>query len=194
MKQTKWKEILVPAAALFVICLCVTALLAVTNQITAEPIAEQNRKTAETSRLTVCPQAKEFVQVEINQETAECYKALDAQGTVIGYAISSWAKGYGGDVKVMTGISAEDDSIIAVNVYDNSNETPGLGINTSNDSFTSQFQGGMPAKGYNTGSPGDDEIKIDAVTGATISSDAVVTAVNQALTIYKTVKEGGGNG
>ncbi len=193
MKNIKLKEILIPTVSLFVICLCVTALLAVTNAVTKDAIAYQQELSAAESRQAVCPDAVDFEKVEYDVQGVECYKALDESGNLIGYAVSSASRGYGGDVKVMTGINAEDGSVIAINVYDNSGETPGLGVNTSGEKFTSQFAGLSSGTGVTVdkdAGKNPDSVAVDSVTGATISSRAVVDAVNQAFDAYNAVKEG----
>lgn len=193
MKNIKLKEILIPTVSLFVICLCVTTLLAVTNAVTKDAIAYQQERSAAESRQAVCPDAVDFEKVEYDVQGVECYKALDESGNLIGYAISSASRGYGGDVKVMTGINAEDGSVIAINVYDNSGETPGLGVNTSGEKFTSQFAGLSSGTGVTVdkdAGKNPDSVAVDSVTGATISSRAVVDAVNQAFDAYNAVKEG----
>ena len=193
MKNIKLKEILIPTVSLFVICLCVTALLAVTNAVTKDAIAYQQELSAAESRQAVCPDAVGFEKVEYDVQGVECYKALDESGNLIGYAISSASRGYGGDVKVMTGINAEDGSVIAINVYDNSGETPGLGVNTSGEKFTSQFAGLSSGTGVTVdkdAGKNPDSVAVDSVTGATISSRAVTNAVNQAFEAYNAVKEG----
>lgn len=193
MKNSRLKEILIPTVSLFVICLCVTALLAVTNAVTKDAIAYQQELSAAESRQAVCPDAVDFEKVQYDVQGVECYKALDESGNLIGYAISSASRGYGGDVKVMTGINAEDGSVIAINVYDNSGETPGLGVNTSGEKFTSQFAGLSSGTGVTVdkdAGKNPDSVAVDSVTGATISSRAVVDAVNQAFDAYNAVKEG----
>lgn len=193
MKNIRLKEILIPTVSLFVICLCVTALLAVTNAVTKDAIAYQQELSAAESRQAVCPDAVDFEKVEYDVQGVECYKALDESGNLIGYAVSSASRGYGGDVKVMTGINAEDGSVIAINVYDNSGETPGLGVNTSGEKFTSQFAGLSSGTGVTVdkdAGKNPDSVAVDSVTGATISSRAVVDAVNQAFDAYNAVKEG----
>ena len=93
------------------------------------------------------------------------------------------AKGYGGDITVVTGISAEGK---VTGVYTlNSSETPGLGKKTEDEAFTEQYladrQGSQFQVVKNTAKgPGE----VVAVAGATISSKAVTQAVNQAVEIY----------
>lgn len=182
MKKINLKEIIIPTLTLFVICVIVAGLLAFTNQLTAEPIAQQNQKAMNESMQSVCPDAKSFEQIKTDDEKSSIYKALNDSGTVIGYAVSTSAKGYGGDILVMTGISQGE--IINVNVYDTSGETPGLGTNTSKESFTSGFLGEITSEFAVSKDAKGEQKSVDAVTGATISSRAVVSAVNNAVEIY----------
>lgn len=89
-----------PALILFVICLVVTALLAGTNLLTKDKIAEQSALEAEQSRKVVLSDADSF-------EEADRYYIGKANNETVGYVFQTEAKGYGGAVKVMTGISAD---------------------------------------------------------------------------------------
>lgn len=176
------KDILKPALILFVICLVVTALLAGTNLLTKDKIAEQSALEAEQSRKVVLSDADSF-------EEADGYYIGKANNETVGYVFQTEAKGYGGAVKVMTGISA-DGQITGVVILEHS-ETPGLGANAEKASFTDQFKKTAPEKGITlvkNKAPSDGEI--EAMTGASITSRAVTNAVNEAITKYNTVKEG----
>ena len=82
-------------------------------------------------------------------------------------------KGYGGDIEVSVGLKA-DGTIADLNVGgEGFAETPGLGGKATEKPFTSQFIGKSGELKYGEG--------IDAIAGATITSDAVMDAVNQAL-------------
>lgn len=194
MPKINAKDILIPTVALVLICGISTALLATTNEITKEPIAQAEAQTQQDSMMSVSPESTaDYQKEDIDDTSAECYKALDASGNIIAYAVSTSAKGYGGTIKVMTGFDAETGNIIGVNVYDNSTETPGLGAKTSETDFSGQFSGGSSENGFTVAkdadkNPGKDSV--DAVTGATISSRAVVKAVNQAIEIYTQVSGG----
>ena len=174
------KAILIPTISLFLICIVVTAALALTNNVTAEKIAANEQQSKEESMLTVCPEAKTFEDVIPDV----MYKGLDDSGNAVGYAIATVTQGYGGQVYVMTGIN--NGEIVAVDVFYNDDETPGLGKNTSNASFRDQYKGLsvnqeiVVSKDAGSG----DAQTVDAVTSATISSRAVTKAVNEAIQIY----------
>ena len=165
MAKLNPKAVLKPAVSLFLICLIVTALLAGVNMLTADRIAALAVQTAEDSQKVVLPNAASFE--EVDEDTV---KGLDGSGQLAGYVITTEAKGYGGTIEVMTGITA-DGSVSGV-VLLSQNETPGLGANA-------------------TKSGGAADGQIQAMTGATITSQAVTDAVNLAVEKYQTLEKGG---
>lgn len=174
------KAILVPTISLFLICLVVTAVLALTNNVTAEKIAANEQASKEQSMQNVLPEAVTFLTKIDNV----MYEGYDQSDFLIGFAISTSAQGYGGQVKVMTGIDL-DGNIIGVDVFYNDDETPGLGKNTSNASFRDQFQGLNTGSSISVSKDSREGQTVDAVTSATISSRAVTAAVNEACDIYR---------
>lgn len=190
MRKMNFRDIFIPTISLFLICLVITAALALTNSVTAEKIAENEAQKKTESMKTVVPDAFSFE--DMNIEDNEVFKGMTEGGAVAGYAISTAAAGYGGQVKVMTGLSP-DGVIIGVDVFYNDDETPGLGKNTSNESFTAQYKG-LSADEDIVVSKDDaagNAQTVDAVTSATISSRAVTKAVDAALAVYNEfVREG----
>ena len=182
-KKISPKAILIPTLSLFLICAVVTALLAVTNSVTAEKIAANEAQSKQESMRKVLPDATDFTPVFEDSADYEIYLAScavdDATTASIGFAISTAASGYGGQVKVMTGFDLAG-SIVGVDVFYNDDETPGLGKNTSNQAFTDQYKGLTAGE---DAAAGNGQI-VDAVTSATISSRAVTAAVNEACAIY----------
>lgn len=195
-KKISPKAILIPTISLFLICVIVTAILALTNSVTADRIAANEEQSKQESMKNVMPAAASFGEpIDISAivtgipgaDNAELIPALDAGGSLIGYAISTATQGYGGQVKVMTGIGT-DDAIVGVDVFYNDDETPGLGKNTSNESFRSQY-GGLSALNeivVSKDNTAGNAQSVDAVTSATISSRAVTKAVSIACQIYST--------
>ena len=174
------KAILIPTISLFLICVVVTALLAVTNNITAEKIAANEAQSKQESMFSVVPDAASFEEIE----TDVFYAGKDSSGNIVGYAVSTSMNGYGGLVKVMTGFDA-NGVILGVDVFYNDDETPGLGKNTSNASFRDQFAGFRSDENIvvSKDADADDFQTVDAVTSATISSRAVTGAVNKACAV-----------
>lgn len=188
MKKFKIKDIFVPAISLFAICLVVALLLGFTNELTKEPIAESQRRKADEAKQAVCSEAVSFEGEEGLE--VELYRGFDKNGNLVGYAIPAKSKGYGGDIEIMVGFDTEGNitgvSIVSIN------ETPGLGMNAQKDSFKNQFVGDIPREGFSAKKSGDGIRKIDALTSATITSEAVSQAVNNAIDVYNSL-EGGGN-
>lgn len=174
-----------PTAVLFVVCVFSTALLAAAHEVTREPIAKAEEDARQLSIMAVLPD--DTAECVPAQSMASCYAAYNADGELIAYAVDTSVKGYGGDIRVMTGISA-DGEVIAVNVYDNSQETPGLGARTSEEEFTAQFKGRSAERGFAVTkdiAKYDGYETVDAVTGATISSRAVSEAVTRAAELVR---------
>lgn len=192
MKNSKAKEIIVPAVSLFLICVVVTALLALTNAVTAPKIDALAVETQDASKKQVLSSAASFSeekQVEKDGVSYTYYDGLTSDGSVMGYVFVTSAKGYGGDISVMVGVLG-DGTVAGVNIL-SINETAGLGMNAKNQSFLDQFLGKSGEIGVAKNNPSDTEIQ--ALTGATITSRAMATAVNTALSLYAEIG-GGQNG
>ncbi len=179
------KVIVKTAISLFLICAVAAGLLAFINSVTAPIITENNLKSADEARLQVLPDAHEF-ELKTSEDGKEYYVGIK-DGATVGYVFTTSASGYGGVVEVMTGINSEGTvsgiSILTIN------ETPGLGMNAKKDSFTSQYKDKTgPFTVVKNGTSAENDIL--AITSATITSNAVTKAVNEALDIYNAVKEG----
>lgn len=192
MKQSKIKEIVIPALSLFVICIVVTALLGLTNAVTAPKIEELAVETQEAAKKEVLADAASFGEAEQTQmrgTTYTYYKGLAADGSVVGYVVETVSKGYGGDISLMVGVGA-DGTVQGVSIL-SINETAGLGMNAENPEFLEQFLGKSGTIGVQKNGSSDTEIQ--ALTGATITSEAMADGVNQALLVCEQLG-GGENG
>ncbi len=99
--------------------------------------------------------------------------------------LESFGKGYGGDIGLMVGINMEDDTIVGAGVTTHS-ETPGLGATAKDDpGFVSQFKGLSINDTYKVTNDGG---KVNAMSGATITSRAVCAAATEAGGIYQRMK------
>lgn len=192
MKNSKAKEIIVPAVSLFLICVVVTALLALTNAVTApkiDALAVENQEASKKQVLSSAASFSDEKQIEKDGVSYTYYDGLASDGSVMGYVFVTSAKGYGGDISVMVGVLG-DGTVAGVNIL-SINETAGLGMNAKNQSFLDQFLGKSGEIGVAKNNPSDTEIQ--ALTGATITSRAMATAVNTALSLYAEIG-GGQNG
>ena len=170
--MSTWNKILKPIVVLCVITIIVTSALAVTNSMTAPIIAEAIRVAQEKARTDLLPDATGFTKVEgVFEGVSDVYQTENNVGTVITAA----AKGYSSTITVMVAFNV-DGTIKQINITDQG-ETAGLGTKiVTEDSFQESFIGLSPEP-FTTN-------EIDAITGATISSKAVVAAVNSAVAAY----------
>lgn len=183
MMAAERKELIAPTLVLFLICLVITAALAVTYQVTKPIIDEINIKNANIARGELLPDAEgAFTQVD----TELAPGVLDVYGADndTGYVFTALDKGFGGKITVMVGVN-EDGTISGVKVTNHS-ETPGLGTKAMTVDYLSQYQGEIAI----TRTDEADETQIDTVTGATVTSNAVYRAVEAALAQYELI--GGG--
>lgn len=103
-------------------------------------------------------------------------------GKLLGVALENKAGGFGGDVGVMVGFNLSNDSLLGIGVTTMA-ETPGLGTKIAEPKFSGQFAGKpLDVKLSKDGG------NIDAVSGATVSSVAAVSAVQKAAEDYRALK------
>lgn len=186
-------EILRPIFILTSICLIVSACLSLTNLLTHDRIKEREAMAQNEAMASLMPDS-DFKKIELigNEECLKSdvfsfYVALKSSKTA-GYVITTSAKGYGGDVRVMTALTS-DKKVIGVNILSVADETPGLGQNAGKPNFYEQMKGKCENIVLVKNSAQSAKNEINAVTGATITSKAVTKAVNQALEaaeIYET--------
>ena len=192
------KGIVKAIAAIFVITVIMGAALGAVYSITKKPIADAEEKAKQEAYAEVFPDAAQietFTEDEINLSDVnkvmasrgygdntidEISVVADADGMFTGFIILvTNHSGYGGDIQLAVGVSL-DYSIKGI-AFLTINETAGLGMEAQNKEFLDQFIGKQVLQySYTkTGSTSDSEI--DALSGATITTSAVVDAVNTAL-------------
>ena len=173
----------------FILCI-ITAVaglfLGVANELTKDVIA-QNAKMSKEDVAYILPGATTIADFEFDKESeefiTEAYE-ISSDSEVIGHAIKAVSKGYGGEIDVLVGIKV-DGSLGGVKVLSQA-ETPGLGAKIEEEKFTSQYKEKAISEGLKVvkGSKSKDN-EVEAITGATISSNAVTKAVNDAINFYK---------
>ena len=147
--------------------------LALTYGVTKEPIRQQGIATEEQAKKHVMPEADSFE--ELTLEDGKTLFIAKKGDEVLGYIGKLEAKGYGGPIEVITGITPEG-TITGINVGGSAfAETPGLGAKAKDEAFTAQFAG--KTSPVRLGDAAQDNA-VDAITAATITSNAVLGAVN----------------
>ncbi|MCI5952687.1 MAG: RnfABCDGE type electron transport complex subunit G [Anaerostipes sp.] len=199
------KSLVSDCIKLFIITIVAGLALGFVYNVTKEPIAKQEELAKQEAYQAVFADAASFADVDYEDSDiqAVCDKngltgitmneimaAKDASGNQIGYVFNvTTSEGYGGDIQLAVGVQTDG----TLNGYDTLSigETAGLGMNATTDAFKNQYKG-IKAKQLTvvkdgTGSQSDE--KIDAISGATITSRAVTSAVNACLAY--TAEEGG---
>lgn len=205
-KNKDKKGMLKDAGILFAITLIAGLILGFVYELTKEPIRIQEEKAVQEACQAVFEEAGELTfeeEVYVPDEALQAelavdgvqigtiYKALSLEGDLQGYVVESTTKeGYGGDIVLYVGVTT-DGTVSGVSILDIS-ETPGLGMNAE-AVLVPQFKG-VQTESFTytkTGSTAEDEI--DAISGATITTKAVVNAVNGAVRVVTEDLLKGGN-
>jgi Predicted NADH:ubiquinone oxidoreductase, subunit RnfG len=110
------------------------------------------------------------------------YLGYDKNGKRIGFAVSAAENGFQDLVTLMFGYDAAQHRLIAMKVIANK-ETPGLGNKIESDqNFVNGFvNAAAPIKGVKAGSAKAGDNDVAMITGATISSRAVIRIINNAI-------------
>ena len=190
-----------PVLVIAIITLLAGLALGGVYSLTKDTIAEQQQKKAWESYRTVVPQAESFRAVQAPDIYGQIYGTsfgrttineavigMDASGKTVGYAISATSsEGYDGNITVSVGISA--DGVVNSIVFTELHETPGKGMLAADPAFKDQFNNrAVTSFKLIMGSGGATANGIDCISGATVSSKAIVNAVNAALDFFQNAK------
>ena len=123
----------------------------------------------------------------------DIYKAVNDKGVCVGFSFLAEGSGFADKIVL---VLATDKAVKKIAGFDvlSSNETPGFGDQIKFDYYRDQFESAPAAKLdlVKTGDPAKKDNQIVAITGATVSSEAVVAIVNNTLEQIKTqLKEKG---
>ena len=168
----KTKKQLPAFVILGIIALIAAVALALTNMVTKGPIQERAAAALQEAFNAVMP-AESYEQLSIPagySDVTALYAAKNGD-EVIGYCVTASKNGYNAAVAVNLGVGT-DGLVTGCSIGDtNFAETPGFGARAKEASFQDQFVG---LDAVNGGS-------FDALTGATVTSTAVLNATNEAL-------------
>jgi len=159
-------------------------LLGLVFGITAPVIAAQKEAARQEALAMLLPEAERFRAdtVVIEGDTGVVYHAYDEKEEKIGIVFTVAPRGYAGPVETMVGLHT-DSTISAIRIAsaaEGLKETPGLGARVLEDTFRNQFKGLKHDDLYLAKEGG----RIDAITAATRSSDAVTSGVREGVERY----------
>lgn len=164
-----------------IVAVCVT-LLAYTYSITRDKIKAQEEQKIQNMLSELFPGMSRY---DFKNDIYTIY----SNEAKVGYAFLAGGKGYGGEISILVGL--EDENTIKDIIIVSQSETPGLGTRITGSSFTDRFIGLRIEDVALTEEGG----KVDAITGSTISSRAVINAVREMamekVKLLKASQEGG---
>ena len=194
------REMLKNAGILLAITVIAGFILGATYQITKEPIAIAEEAAAMEAYKEVFAEAADFTEIEVQADALasggitgtdinNVFEAKGADGAVLGYVlVVTNHEGYAGDIQFTMGI-ANDGTTNGISILAIS-ETPGLGMEAE-DILKPQYAGKNVAQFTVTKTGAVSDEQIDAISGATITSNAVTGGVNAGLYYFQNILGGG---
>lgn len=200
-------KIIKDALALTLITLVAGVALGGVYEITKDPIAKQEAQAKAEAYEQVFTDAAAFEAVEMDdtltktirdqldqegykaQSIEEVMRAEDQSGETLGYAFTVVTlEGYGGDIQFSMGVQ-NDGTLNGISIL-SIGETAGLGMNADTPAFKDQFVGKQVEKLQYTKNGATQDDEINAISGATVTTNAMTNGVNAGLCAFR-VMEGG---
>lgn len=200
-------KIIKDALALTLITLVAGVALGGVYEITKDPIAKQEAQAKAEAYEQVFTDAAAFEAVEMDdtltktirdqldqegykaQSIEEVMRAEDQSGETLGYAFTVvTSEGYGGDIQFSMGVQ-NDGTLNRISIL-SIGETAGLGMNADTPAFKDQFVGKQVEKLQYTKNGATQDDEINAISGATVTTNAMTNGVNAGLCAFR-VMEGG---
>lgn len=192
------------AGILFAITLIAGLVLGFVHELTKEPIRIQQEKKIQRACAEVFETAAQFDEISYTAEEAlaaelaaegvqigTVYEAKDANGGLLGYVLQSTStEGYGGSIVIYMGVTL--DGTLNKISFLQINETPGLGMR-ADKVLTPQLTNKKAAQFTYTKTGSTSDSELDAISGATFTTEAVINAVNGGLKTVKGLIQGGGS-
>lgn len=176
------KETIKLGMILLIITVISAGILAVSNNLTKGKIAEIEMEGSLGALKEIFESADKFEALEngkldeiidSNPSVSEIFEVYTGEN-VDGYAIKTTAGGFNGDIVMVTGFTS-DGNLVGMRVLKHG-ETPGLGAKAAEPEFSDLFKG----------KSGAEEVSVEALSGATITTNAVLAGVNAAREVFNT--------
>ena len=200
-------KIIKDALALTLITLVAGVALGGVYEITKDPIAKQEAQAKAEAYEQVFTDAAAFEEVKMDdtllqtirdqldqegykaQSIEEIMRAEDQSGEMLGYAFTVvTSEGYGGDIRFSMGVQ-NDGTLNGISIL-SIGETAGLGMNADTPAFKDQFVGKQVEKLQYTKNGATQDDEINAISGATVTTNAMTNGINAGLCAFR-VMEGG---
>ncbi len=200
--MAKKKQVLYPVVFMIVITAIFTTALALINELTIDRIkALEDTKQKQTilyvfgieapdNQADVNKAFNQYIETEV-KDNETIYKATQ-DGTELGYAFEITGSGLWGSILGYAAVNQDFTQVLGIDFVTHS-ETPGLGGRISELWFKEQFRAvsiNSDDSDIVTYRPAPDG-NVDAITGATLTSDAVRNIINEDITSFIKRMEGG---
>lgn len=127
---------------------------------------------------SVIPEAEEFEEVEKNGNTF--YEGYDSGDNRVGIAMIASGPGYQNVIEIMIGVNINEQEIYGIKILTHE-ETPGLGARITGAEFKSNFENKEFGDYSVVKREPQSEMEVEAIAGATISSNSVTKIVENAI-------------
>ena len=195
------KSMLKDTLIIFVITLIAGAVLGLVYDVTKEPIAHQQQLAKDAAYKEVFADAEKFEEIAVKPDLApedltayvngqgydasgdSVASAFDGSGNLAGYVITvTTHEGYGGDIQFTLGVR-NDGTLNGVSILSIA-ETAGLGMKAG-EVLVPQFAGKQVETFVTSKTGASSPEQIDAISGATITTNAFVNGVNAGLACFR---------
>lgn len=182
------KNNFIVAGKLALICFISVLLLTLVNMLTEKRIKQNYTLIEENANKILFPSGDNFKKKSFkgydSEKTGIYYYEVKKSNKIVGYIVSTIGKGYGGEMKLMIAVDI-DFKIINMKMLKNS-ETPGIGKKAETDSYMSKFIGtNTKEHPFPLTKNMLNQNDKDAITGATITFNAITTTTTKALDLLK---------
>ncbi|MCX7974981.1 MAG: FMN-binding protein [Candidatus Aminicenantes bacterium] len=172
------------------------SFLAIVGQITKEKILFNKKHEIEMAALKVVPGAHSVKMIYENRDFA-IFEDRDEAGHLVGYAIQAAGTGFQDKIVLEVGLDPTLSKVLALTIIEQK-ETPGLGAKITDEASFLRFWRNRdcrqelslrkpPVSDPASLAPNE----VNAITGATISSQAVLNIVNEAIKKVKQLQSEG---
>ena len=199
------KNMIKDALILFAITLVAGLMLGLVNDVTKRPIAEAKDRAKQNAYKEVFVNADSFEKLDnLDPDVIICtfaehgisgvsldeiMIAKNSSDEILGYIITvTDHEGYGGDIQFSMGITL-DGTLNGISLLSIS-ETAGLGMQAGSV-LVPQFANKKVESFTVTKTPSSEDSQIDCISGATITSKAIVNGVNAGLAYFQDILKGG---
>lgn len=173
-------DFVLPIAVLTAICLVCAALLGYFNSLTGPIIAETVAAEEARARQEVLPEADSFTELDLDlpevfaDGTKNFVTRVYAADNGAGYVFMVTGNGYGGKGTMKLVVSLSPEGAVLKTVTQDHKETAGMGSKTADEPYRSQWEG-VTADSIDT---------VDAVSGATVSSNHYLNSMRAVFAAY----------